>query len=38
VELAVERGGEDNISGLMVRALTAGEAPARPAGWRRFFS
>ena len=37
-DLAWERGGEDNISGLLVRVLKAGEAPPRPAGWRRFFS
>ncbi|MDP9326237.1 MAG: protein phosphatase 2C domain-containing protein [Candidatus Dormibacteraeota bacterium] len=37
-ELAWDRGGEDNITGMMVRVLSAGQAPERPAGWRRFFS
>jgi protein phosphatase len=37
-ELAWERGGEDNISGLMVRVVSAGVAPPAQGGWRRFFS
>ena len=37
VGLSVERGGEDNASGLMLRVVETPEAPARPQGWRRFF-
>lgn len=37
VNLAVERGGEDNASGLMLRVIETPDAPARPQGWRRFF-
>ena len=37
-DLAVERGGEDNITGMLVRVLEAGAAAPKPAGWRRFFS
>lgn len=37
VGLAVERGGEDNASGLMLRVIDTPAAPARPQGWRRFF-
>ena len=37
VGLAVDRGGEDNASGLMVRVLETAAALARPQGWRRFF-
>ena len=37
VGLAVERGGEDNATGLMLRVLETPQAPSRPQGWRRFF-
>lgn len=37
VNLSVERGGEDNASGLMLRVIDTPDAPARPQGWRRFF-
>jgi protein phosphatase len=35
VGLAVERGGEDNATALAIRVTRAGEAQARPQGWRR---
>jgi serine/threonine protein phosphatase PrpC len=38
VDLAIERGGEDNATGLLLRVEHAGESEARPAGWRRFFA
>jgi PPM family protein phosphatase len=37
VDLAVERGGEDNATLVMIRVLRTPEAPAKPQGWRRFF-
>ncbi len=37
VELAIERGGEDNASGVMLRVLETPLAPPRAPGWRRFF-
>ena len=37
VELAVERGGEDNSSALALRVHVAGRPPEVAAGWRRFF-
>lgn len=37
VDLAVERGGEDNASVVMVRVLRTPDAPAKSQGWRRFF-
>ena len=37
IGLAVERGGEDNATGLMLRVVATPEAPPRPQGWRRFF-
>jgi PPM family protein phosphatase len=37
VDLAVERGGEDNATLVMLRVLRTPEAPAKPQGWRRFF-
>jgi serine/threonine protein phosphatase PrpC len=37
VQLAIDRGGEDNSSGLMLRVVATPEAPPRPQGWRRFF-
>jgi serine/threonine protein phosphatase PrpC len=37
VELAVERGGDDNASALAVRVRTAGQAPEAASGWKRFF-
>lgn len=37
VERAVERGGEDNSTLLLVRVRRAGRAAARPQGWRRLF-
>jgi serine/threonine protein phosphatase PrpC len=36
VVLAVERGGEDNATALVVRVERAGRAADRPRGWRRF--
>jgi len=37
VEMAVERGGEDNATVVTVRVLRTQAAPARPQGWRRLF-
>ena len=37
IDLAVERGGEDNASGVALRVVETPDAPARPQGWRRFF-
>jgi PPM family protein phosphatase len=37
VDMAVERGGEDNATGLMLRVVKTPAAPPRPQGWRRFF-
>ncbi|HEV1998855.1 MAG TPA: protein phosphatase 2C domain-containing protein [Candidatus Dormibacteraeota bacterium] len=37
IDLAVQRGGEDNASGIALRVVETPEAPARPQGWRRFF-
>ncbi|GAC1334664.1 MAG: protein phosphatase 2C domain-containing protein [Candidatus Dormibacteria bacterium] len=37
VNLAVERGGEDNATGILLRVLASPDPPARPQGWRRFF-
>jgi protein phosphatase len=37
VQLAADRGGEDNASGVALRVLKTPEAPARPTGWRRLF-
>ena len=37
VELAVERGGDDNASALALRVRTAGRPPEAASGWKRFF-
>lgn len=37
VELAVERGGEDNTSALALRVHAAGRPPEAASGWKRFF-
>jgi serine/threonine protein phosphatase PrpC len=37
VELAVERGGEDNASALAMRVHSSGRAPEAASGWKRFF-
>jgi protein phosphatase len=36
VRLAVDRGGEDNATAVIVRVERAGTAADRPRGWRRF--
>jgi protein phosphatase len=37
VDLAVERGGEDNATVVIVRVVRTPEAASKPQGWRRFF-
>jgi len=37
IDLAVDRGGDDNATALAVRVISAGEAASRPQGWRRLF-
>jgi len=37
VELAVQRGGEDNSSALALRVHAAGRPPEAASGWKRFF-
>ncbi|HXA41548.1 MAG TPA: protein phosphatase 2C domain-containing protein [Candidatus Solibacter sp.] len=37
VAMAVDRGGEDNSTIVMVRVTHTAEAAEKPAGWRRFF-
>jgi protein phosphatase len=38
VDLALERGGEDNATAMVVRVREAGQRPDAPQGWRRLFS
>jgi protein phosphatase len=38
VDLALERGGEDNATAMVVRVREAGQRPEAPQGWRRLFS
>ncbi|HEX7669774.1 MAG TPA: protein phosphatase 2C domain-containing protein [Polyangiaceae bacterium] len=38
VDLALERGGDDNATALVIRVHTAGERPEAKQGWRRLFS
>ena len=38
VELALERGGDDNATAMAIRVREAGERPEAPQGWRRLFS
>jgi protein phosphatase len=38
VEMAAERGGEDNATVVTVRVLRTEAAPAKPQGWRRLFT
>lgn len=38
VDLALERGGDDNATALAIRVRAAGERPDTKAGWRRLFS
>jgi protein phosphatase len=38
VDLALERGGDDNATALVIRVCEAGERPEAPQGWRRLFS
>jgi protein phosphatase len=38
VELALERGGDDNATAMVIRAREAGQRPEAPQGWRRLFS
>ena len=38
VDLALERGGDDNATALVIRVCEAGRRPEAPQGWRRLFS
>jgi protein phosphatase len=38
VDLALERGGEDNATAMVIRVREAGQRPEAPQGWRRLFS
>ncbi len=38
VDLALERGGDDNATAMAVRVREAGQRPETPQGWRRLFS
>ncbi len=38
VELALERGGDDNATAMVIRVCEAGQRPEAPQGWRRLFS
>jgi PPM family protein phosphatase len=38
IDLALERGGDDNATAMVVRVREAGQRPETPQGWRRLFS
>jgi PPM family protein phosphatase len=38
VDLALERGGDDNATAMVIRVSEAGQRPDAPQGWRRLFS
>ena len=38
VDLALERGGDDNATAMVIRVSEAGQRPDSPQGWRRLFS
>jgi len=38
VDLALERGGDDNATAMVIRVCEAGQRPEAPQGWRRLFS
>ena len=38
VDLALERGGDDNATAMAIRVQDAGQRPEAPQGWRRLFS
>ena len=38
VDLALERGGDDNATAMVIRVREAGQRPESPQGWRRLFS
>ena len=38
VDLALERGGDDNATAMTIRVRQAGQRPEAPQGWRRLFS
>jgi len=38
VDLALERGGDDNATAMVIRVRDAGQRPEAPQGWRRLFS
>jgi len=38
VDLALDRGGDDNATAMVVRVSEAGQRPETPQGWRRLFS
>jgi protein phosphatase len=38
IDLALERGGDDNATAMVIRVREAGQRPEAPQGWRRLFS
>ena len=38
VKLALDRGGDDNATAMVIRVREAGQRPETPQGWRRLFS
>jgi protein phosphatase len=38
VQLALDRGGDDNATAMVIRVREAGQRPEAPQGWRRLFS
>jgi protein phosphatase len=38
VDLALDRGGDDNATAMAIRVYEAGQRPETPQGWRRLFS
>ena len=38
IDLALDRGGDDNATAMAIRVREAGERPEAPQGWRRLFS
>ena len=38
VDLALDRGGDDNATAMAIRVCQAGQRPEAPQGWRRLFS
>lgn len=38
IDIALERGGDDNATAMVIRVREAGQRPETPQGWRRLFS